>query len=273
MRASWSEETIAQAWRPVYPPCPVGLGRVFATETIEIARPATLSPKASIIIPAYNEGESIRPILDAIARSVSTEIEVLVVFDDAEDTTAPVVIAFAERDARFRPTLNTYGRGPAPALRYGIDNASAPVAVVMMADGSDDPGQVDDLIRLVTEGNVVAAASRYMKGGRQLGGPIIKRTLSRLAGLSLCYLARVGTHDATNSFKAYSTDFVRTVGIESQRGFEMGIELVSKARRARLAVAEVPTSGAIALRASRGFEWWSGFLTTSAGTCTHLGVH
>ena len=241
MRASWSEETIAQAWRPVYPPCPVGLGRVFATETIEIARPATMSPKASIVIPAYNEGESIRPILDAIARSVSTEIEVLVVFDDAEDTTAPVVIAFAERDARFRPTLNTYGRGPAPALRYGIDNASAPVAVVMMADGSDDPGQVDDLIRLVTEGNVVAAASRYMKGGRQLGGPIIKRTLSRLAGLSLCYLARVGTHDATNSFKAYSTDFVRTVGIESQRGFEMGIELVSKARRARLAVAEVPT--------------------------------
>jgi hypothetical protein len=70
---------------------------------------------------------------------------------------------------------------------------------------------------------------------------LVKRTLSRLAGLSLWYLARVGTHDATNSFKAYSTDFVRAVGIESRRGFEMGIELVSKARRARLGVAEVPT--------------------------------
>jgi hypothetical protein len=80
-----------------------------------------------------------------------------------------------------------------------------------------------------------------MRGGRQLGGPLIKRTLSRLAGLSLRYLARVGTHDATNSFKAYSTEFVRTVRVDSQRGFEMGIELVSKARRARLGVAEVPT--------------------------------
>jgi hypothetical protein len=149
--------------------------------------------------------------------------------------------AYSEMDSRIKPTLNTYGRGPAHALKYGIDHASAPVTVVMMADGSDDPEQIDDLVRLVSEGNVVAAASRYMRGGRQLGGPLIKRTLSRLAGLSLRYLAQVGTHDATNSFKAYSTDFVKTVGIDSQRGFEMGIELVSKARRARLGVAEIPT--------------------------------
>jgi dolichol-phosphate mannosyltransferase len=200
-----------------------------------------MTPKASIVIPAYNEGDSIRPVLDAISRKVSTDYEILVVFDDPDDTTAPVVTAYGEHDPRIKPTLNTYGRGPAPALRYGIDNATAPVAVVMMADGSDDPEQIDDLVRLVMEGNVIAAASRYMRGGRQLGGPLIKRTLSRIAGLSLRYLARVGTHDATNSFKAYSTDFVRTVGIDSQRGFEMGIELVSKARRARLGVAEVPT--------------------------------
>jgi glycosyltransferase involved in cell wall biosynthesis len=200
-----------------------------------------MSPTASIVIPAYNEGESIRPLLEAITRSVSTEIEVLVVFDDANDTTAPVVRAFAQQDTRFKPTLNTYGRGPAPALRYGIDHAASRVAVVMMADGSDDPDQVDDLIRLVNNGNVIAAASRYMTGGRQVGGALVKRTLSRLAGLSLRYLARVGTHDATNSFKAYSKDFVSTVGIESEKGFEIGIELVAKARRARLSVAEIPT--------------------------------
>jgi hypothetical protein len=65
--------------------------------------------------------------------------------------------------------------------------------------------------------------------------------MSRMAGLSLWALARVGTRDATNSFKAYDVGFVRSVGITSSAGFEIGIELVAKARRARLPVAELPT--------------------------------
>jgi hypothetical protein len=110
-----------------------------------------------------------------------------------------------------------------------------------MADGCDDPAQIDDLTRLVERGVSVAAASRYMQGGQQIGGPFLKSTLSRLAGQSLHLLARVGTRDATNSFKAYSRSFVQAVGIESDAGFEVGLELVAKARRRRLPVAELPT--------------------------------
>jgi len=65
--------------------------------------------------------------------------------------------------------------------------------------------------------------------------------MSRLAGRSLKTLAQVGTRDATNSFKAYSTDFVREVGIDSRDGFEIGIELTAKAKRLRRPVAEIPT--------------------------------
>ena len=138
------------------------------------------------------------------------------------------------------PTLNTYGRGPANAIRFGIDAATAPVVVVTMADGSDDPRQIDPLARLVERGVVVAAASRYMHGGQQVGGPFFKGLCRRIAGLSLYWFARVGTRDATNSFKAYDRDFVREVGIESDAGFEIGLELVAKARRHRLPVAELP---------------------------------
>ncbi|MFM8896474.1 MAG: hypothetical protein ACKOE2_14185, partial [Actinomycetales bacterium] len=53
--------------------------------------------------------------------------------------------------------------------------------------------------------------------------------------------ARVGTRDATNSFKAYSKRFLDEVGVESDQGFEIGIELVAKARRLRLPIAELPT--------------------------------
>ena len=110
-----------------------------------------------------------------------------------------------------------------------------------MSDGSDDPRQIEDLARLVERGVVVAAASRYTQGGQQVGGPALKRTLSRTAGLTLYWFARVGTRDATNSFKAYSTAFARSAGIDSRDGFAIGLELTAKARRRRLPVAEIPT--------------------------------
>jgi len=198
-------------------------------------------PRVSVVVPAYNEGRNITPVLDRIFESVRLQCEVLVVVDAPDDTTVPVVTEYSEKEPRLRCIVNTYGRGPANAIRYGIATASAPVAVVTMADGCDDPRQIDDLARLVDRGVAVAAASRYMPGGQQVGGPLLKGMLSRMAGRSLALLARIGTRDATNSFKAYSTDFVRMVGIDSRAGFEIGIELTAKARRLRMPVAEIPT--------------------------------
>ena len=199
------------------------------------------APEVSVVIPVYNEGEAVVAPLQRLLRAVTLPTEVLVVFDFAEDTTVPYARKIAGEDERVRPVLNTYGRGPANAIRFGIDHARAPVTVVTMADGSDDPRQIDDLARLVERGVVVAAASRYMPGGQQVGGPRMKGMMSRLAGRSLYTLARVGTRDATNSFKAYSTAFVREVGIESRAGFEIGLELTAKATRLRRPVAEIPT--------------------------------
>jgi glycosyltransferase involved in cell wall biosynthesis len=193
------------------------------------------------VVPAYNEGDHILPVFDRIFESVRLQCEVLVVVDSEDDSTIPVLSEYSLKEPRLRCIINTYGRGPANAIRYGIDVAAAPVAVVTMADGCDDPRQIDDLARLVDRGVAVAAASRYMPGGQQVGGPLLKSMLSKIAGRSLGLLARIGTRDATNSFKAYSTDFVRKVGIDSRDGFEIGIELSAKARRLRMPVAEIPT--------------------------------
>ncbi|HVC42280.1 MAG TPA: glycosyltransferase family 2 protein [Candidatus Saccharimonadales bacterium] len=200
-----------------------------------------MKPRVSVVIPAYNEGPAVVPFLDRIFEAIALPAEVLVVYDTVEDTTVPFLETYSKREKRLRPVLNTLGRGPANALRFGIEQAAADVVVVTMADGSDDPMQIDQLTRLVERGVVVACASRYMRGGQQVGGPWVKGRISRLAGISLNLLARVGTHDATNSFKAYSREFVERVGIDSDAGFELGIELVAKARRLGLPVAELPT--------------------------------
>jgi dolichol-phosphate mannosyltransferase len=198
-------------------------------------------PRVSIVVPAYNEGEHILAVLDRLFESVRLPCEVLVVVDTPDDTTIPVTEEYALKEPRLKTVINTYGRGPANAIRFGIDIATAPVAVVTMADGCDDARQIDELVRLVERGVAVAAASRYMPGGQQVGGPVLKAAMSKFAGRSLRMFAHVGTRDATNSFKAYSTEFVREVGIDSRDGFEIGIELTAKAKRMRRPVAEIPT--------------------------------
>ncbi|MDQ1603597.1 MAG: dolichol-phosphate mannosyltransferase [Actinomycetota bacterium] len=199
-------------------------------------------PRVTIVIPAYDEGPSIIPVLDRLLESVMLPCEVLIVVDSPEDSTIPVVESYGGRpQPTVRAVVNDLGRGPAHAIRFGIRAAQAPVVVVTMADGCDDPRQIDELTRLVERGVVVAAASRYMPGGQQVGGPRLKSMLSRNAGRTLYWFARVGTRDATNSFKAYDRAFVERVGIESRDGFEIGLELTAKAKRMRLPVAEIPT--------------------------------
>ena len=216
-----------------------------------------MSPRISVVVPCYNEGGEILAFLDQLFDSITMPCEVLAVYDSPDDTTLHHLEAYAERDPRVVPTLNTYGPGPAMALKFGLDHAEAPIVVITMADGSDDPQQVEQLARLVERGVVVAAASRYTKTGQQVGGPVLKRVLSRLAGLSLYWFGRVGTRDATNSFKAYDRDFVRKVGVQSDTGFELGLEMVAKARRHRLPVAEIPTIWLDRTTGASSFQVWS----------------
>ena len=198
-------------------------------------------PRVTVVIPARNESARIGRAISRIFDAVHATCEIVVVVDSAGDPTWTEVQAKASGEPRLRCLVGEYGPGPANAIRYGIDQARADTIVVTMADNSDDPRQIDDLAALVEAGAAVAAASRYSPGGSQIGGPLVKGLLSRLAGRSLYLLARTGTRDATNSFKAYSSAFIREVGVDSRQGFAIGIELTAKARRLRLPVAEIPT--------------------------------
>lgn len=200
-----------------------------------------LSARVTIVIPAYEEGHSITQVLDRIVEALNVESEIVVVVDSPNDSTIPHIILNEKGPHKIGYVINTYGPGPGNAIRFGIENATTEVVVVTMADGSDDVFQIDSMVRLIERGVAVVAASRYTRNGLQVGGPFLKSLLSKLAGVSLFYFGRVGTRDATNSFKAYSKEFINQVGIESDKGFEIGIELVAKARRNRMPVAEIPT--------------------------------
>lgn len=200
------------------------------------------APELSIVIPVYNEGEAVEPVLRALTASVTTPHELIVVWDFDGDTTRPVVERLAAELPALRGLRNDIGRGVLNAMRAGIAAARGDHVLISMADGSDEPHVVDPMVRLARDGADVVSASRYMRGGRQVGGPLVKRTLSRLAGLSLHWVGGVATHDPTNNFKLYSRRFLDSVTIESRAGFELALELTVKATLAGRRVAEVPTT-------------------------------
>jgi glycosyltransferase involved in cell wall biosynthesis len=198
-------------------------------------------PRASIVVPALNEAAFINIFLNRIDESVKIPVEIVIVVDDAKDNTISAVEGTARTVHPVRCVVSNLERGPANAIRYGFHSVNTDVVVITMADGSDDPRVIDDLILLIERGCAVACASRYMPGGQQIGGPRFKKFLSKNASRILRLVAGIGTHDATNSFKAYSTNFVKSVGIASSQGFEVGLELTAKAHRSRRIIAELPT--------------------------------
>jgi glycosyltransferase involved in cell wall biosynthesis len=164
------------------------------------------------------------------------------VYDFDEDTTVPVVARLQTELPAVRLHRNDIGRGVLNALKAGIAAARGSWVLVMMADGSDDPSDVDRMIALAEGGADVVVGSRYVRGGRQLGGPPVKRAMSRLAGLSLYWLGALPIHDATNNFRLYRRSFLDGVRIESEGGFELAIELTVKAHIGGRRLAEVPTT-------------------------------
>ena len=198
----------------------------------------------SVVVPVFNEAENI----GAFCRQAKAELppgyELLVVYDFPADNTLPALAALPDEDKPpgLRTVHNTLGRGVRYAIEAGMRAAGAPVVVVMMADLSDDFAKVEEMVQRIEAGADVVSASRYMKGGRQIGGPLLKGLLSRTAGVSLHILTGLPTHDPTNSFKAYRRAFLDRTPIESDAGFCLAMELTVKAHFAGGRVEELPAT-------------------------------
>lgn len=202
----------------------------------------TADAELAVVLPVYNEGEAVEPVLRGLSAALATPHELVVVYDFDGDTTVPVIERLRDEIPGLCGLRNDLGRGVLNAMKAGIAGTAAPYVLISMADGSDEPHVVEPMLVLARQGADVVSASRYMRGGRQVGGPPLKRVLSRIAGLTLHWFAGVPTHDPTNNFKLYSRRFLDATTIESTAGFELALELTVKATIAGRQVAEVPTT-------------------------------
>jgi dolichol-phosphate mannosyltransferase len=200
-------------------------------------------PKLHIIIPVYNEKDNIEKTLDEIRTKIKCAFDISIIYDFEGDNTVPVVLRYMKDypDVYIKLIKNDYGQGVLNAIKKGLDSVRDGAALVTMGDCSDDYSVVDDMWVKITEGYEVVCGSRYMKGGRQIGGPLIKGLMSRIAGVSLNLLTGIPTRDISNSFKMYSANQLKRVEIESTGGFEIGLEILVKAFAQKSKITEIPT--------------------------------
>jgi len=236
---------------------------------------AAAAPDLSIVAPVYNEAENFPKFYGRLKESVRTPYQLLVVYDSEDDTTLPCAREFQKSDPSVVLVKNDE-RGVLGALKTGLRYPKSGALLVTMADGSDDLGQVDAMVELYRQGYSVVAASRYARGGRQLGGPPLKKALSRVAGLSLKLLAGVPTSDPTNNFKLYSKELIDKIEIESQGGFEVALELTVKAYALGLRIAEIPTVWTDRVAGQSNFKllkWMPHYLRWYRAALAHRAAH
>jgi dolichol-phosphate mannosyltransferase len=201
------------------------------------------NPPLTIVIPVYNEGANFRALWGELSSGIKTPFTAIVVYDFDEDNTLPVAREIiASGESRIRLLKNAYGRGVTNAIKTGLEAVESGPVLVTMADLSDELTAVDRMYALYQQGYDLVCGSRYMRGGRLIGGPFLKQLMSRVSGVTLHYFRGLPTHDATNAFKLYDAAMVHDLKVESQAGFELGLELTVKAFLNGYRIAEIPST-------------------------------
>ena len=211
----------------------------------------------TIVIPVYNEGANFPALWAEMIAHLDFPFTAFVAYDFDGDNTIPVAQQIiAEGETRLKLVKNTYGRGVVGAIRTGFDAAPPGPVLVVMADLSDDLGQVSKMLEHYRRGSHIVVGSRYMKGGRLIGGPWFKQMLSRLSGLTLCWFRGIPTHDATNAFKMYDRAMLENIRIESKGGFELSLEITVKAFLAGYTISEIPSTWRDRTEGTSRFKLW-----------------
>ena len=187
---------------------------------------------ASIIIPAKNEEQNIAKTIAAIREEFAREkidFEVVVVNDHSTDNTRKVVEGLGQKDKRIRVVDNEYASGIGYAIRKGLEAYQGDLALLAMADSSDDPKDMVQYVRAIEEGYDCCFGNRWCKEAKTINYPKYKLWVNRLANFGMSVMFGTPYRDITNAFKCYSRQTITGIKPVLSRHFNITVELPLKA--------------------------------------------
>lgn len=214
-----------------------------------------------IVIPVYNEGDNIIPVLESFRTQVKTSFRILICYDRDNDTTLTALATYSAPFEIIR--VKNKGTGPHGAVVSGFEASRARAILVTPADDTFNAPIVDRMVDACRRGSDIVCASRFMAGGVITGYPFPKNFFVKAAAFTLYHVARLPTKDPTNGFRLFSRRVLDSIPIESNLGFTYSLELLVKCHRLGWDVTEVPaawherTHGESRFRV---FAWLSAYL-------------
>jgi len=169
----------------------------------------------SVIVPLYNEEDSVTPLYEAIVKAVNTmgvNYEILFVDDGSKDNTVPVASKLAAQDKRLRIIKFRRNYGQTPAMAAGIDYARGKILVTMDGDLQNDPDDIPKLVRKIDEGYDIVVGWRHKRQDKL----ITRKIPSRIANWLIGKITGVPIKDNGCSLKAYKADVIKNIPLYSE---------------------------------------------------------
>jgi dolichol-phosphate mannosyltransferase len=200
----------------------------------------------SVVIPAHDEEGDIESTVSALAERLSAaaiSFEIVVVDDHSSDGTAAAVARAAERIGHVRCVPNVRRpKGFGNAIATGLDEFRGDAVCIVMADASDDPGDVVRYWRAIESGYDCAFGTRFTRAARVVEYPLPKLVLNRCANAFIALLFGIRYNDVTNAFKCYRREVIAGVQPILSHHFNITVELPLKAIVRGYSWTVVPTS-------------------------------
>lgn len=201
--------------------------------------------KLSIVIPAFNEAESLPDTIHLLYKTLyDNQIphEILVVNDESTDNTEFVLKSMQNEIPTLYYVNNYKWNGFGYAVRKGFEHFTGDCVAVFMADLSDDPNDLVSFYNKLNEGYDCVFGNRFMKGGQTKNYPYVKYILNRIFNNMICLVFRIKYSDTTNAFKLYRREVIEGLKPFLSPHFNLTIELPLKAIVRGFNYAVVPNS-------------------------------
>jgi dolichol-phosphate mannosyltransferase len=199
--------------------------------------------RALVVIPTYNEAESVVEVIDRVL-AAEPRADVLVVDDGSPDGTAKLVLERSEREPRVHLMERSGKQGLGAAYRAGFGwglERGYDALVEMDADLSHPPERLPALLDGLADADLVIG-SRYVPGGRTVNWSRSREAISRGGNTYVRLALGVPVHDGTAGYRAYRREVLEELPVEAVRsnGYCFQIEMVHKAWQEGFRVTEVP---------------------------------